>query len=112
MSLDNGLDLHAKSRKSELCSEDGDDLAAVSALDRSSSPAPASCLRNVSRVAVEIRATRETPASQVTTRRCLFLIHLASSASGLWAGTFHAGWAKDWPALSPLPPGEGPGVRG
>ena len=25
---------------------------------------------------------------------------------------FHAGWARDWPALSPLPPGEGPGVRG
>ena len=28
------------------------------------------------------------------------------------AGLFHAGWARDWPALSPLPPGEGPGVRG
>ena len=27
------------------------------------------------------------PASQVTTRRCLFLIHLASSASGLWVVT-------------------------
>ena len=28
------------------------------------------------------------------------------------SGPFHAGWARDWPALSPLPPGEGPGERG
>ena len=48
-----------------------------------------------------------------------------STATGMWfrlraiyppsaddKGAIHAGWARDWPALSPLPPGEGPGVRG